>query len=72
MWISIMLKCYIKKRELEALLVSLGFARKPGKGSHIKWIRQGFPPLIIASHDKEVKPYLNRQVIRVLKIGGIL
>lgn len=62
----------IKKRELESLLISLGFVEKKGKGSHMKWIRKGFPPIIIVSHDKDIKPYLVRQVIQVLKIGGIL
>jgi predicted RNA binding protein YcfA (HicA-like mRNA interferase family) len=62
----------IKRRELETLLSNLGFVGKPGKGSHMKWIKRRFPPIIIASHDKEIKPYLIRQVIRVLKIGGVL
>lgn len=62
----------IKKQELENLLASLGFAKKPGKGSHVKWIHQGMPPIVVASHDKEVKDYLIRQVIKVLRIGGIL
>ena len=62
----------IKRRELETLLLGLGFVKKPGKGSHVKWFRQGFPPIVIASHDKEVKPYLMRQVIMVLQIGGVL
>lgn len=62
----------IKKRELETLLSSMGFVGKPGKGSHMKWVKQGLPPIIVATHDKEVKPYLMRQVIKVLKIGGVL
>lgn len=62
----------VSKRELETLLSSLSFASKPGKGSHMKWIKKGFPPIIIATHDKEIKPYIIRQVIRVLKMGGVL
>lgn len=38
----------------------------------MKWMKQGWPPIIVASHDKEVKPYLVRQVIKVLKIGETL
>ena len=67
-----LLRYGIKKQELEALLVSLGFVKKPGKGSHVKWVKSGMPPLVVASHDKEVKDYLIRQVIKVLKTGGIL
>lgn len=62
----------IKKQELETLLTGLGFVKKPGKGSHVKWVKKGMPPLVVASHDKEVKDYLIRQVIKVLKVGGIL
>lgn len=62
----------IKRKEFETLLTGLGFVEKKGKGSHMKWIKKGFPPIIIASHDKDLKPYLIRQVIQVLKIGGVL
>ncbi|MCE9624965.1 MAG: type II toxin-antitoxin system HicA family toxin [Deltaproteobacteria bacterium] len=62
----------LKKAELATLLNGLGFIRKPGKGSHEKWVKKGFPPVILATHDKEVKPYQLRQVIQVLKLGGIL
>ena len=62
----------IKRRELETLLAGLGFVKKSGKGSHVKWIKSGLPPIIVASHDKEVKHYLLRQVLQVLKIGGVL
>ncbi len=62
----------IKKRELETLLIHLGFVERRGKGSHTKWIKKGFPPIVVASHDKELKLYLIRQVIQVLKMGGVL
>lgn len=62
----------IKKQELETLLGSLGFVKKPGKGSHVKWIKHGMPPIVVASHDKEVKDYLIRQVLKVFRVGGIL
>ncbi len=62
----------VKNGELETLLNWLGFIKKAGKGSHEKWIKQGFPPIVIATHDKEVKPYQLKQVIKVLKVGGVL
>ena len=62
----------IKKKELEILLSDLGFTRKPGKGSHVKWIKTGLPPIIVATHDKEVKDYLVRQILKVLRMGGLL
>ncbi len=67
-----LLRYNIKKKELETLLAGLGFILKPGKGSHEKWIKTGFPPIVVASHDKDVKDYLIKQVIRVLQIGGFL
>ncbi len=62
----------IKSRELETLLLRLGFQKKSGKGSHVKWIKEGLPPIVIATHSKEVKPYQLKQVIQVLRIGGFL
>lgn len=67
-----LLRYGIKKQELETLLGSLGFVKRHGKGSHVRWIKSGLPPLVVASHDKEVKDYLVQQVIKVLKVGGIL
>jgi predicted RNA binding protein YcfA (HicA-like mRNA interferase family) len=61
----------IKKKELETLLSRLGFSLKPGKGSHAKWIKPGLPPIVIATHDKDLKDYQIRQVINVLKMGGM-
>lgn len=62
----------LKKRELETLLKNLGFEKQAGKGSHEKWLKAKLPPIIIATHSKEVPAYQLRQVIKVLKIGGIL
>ncbi len=67
-----LLRYAIKKSELETLLSGLGFVMKPGKGSHVKWIKKGLPPIVVASHDKEIKDYLIRQIIKVLGIGGML
>ena len=67
-----LLNLTIKEQELEALLARLGFRQRPGKGSHMKWIKKGLPPIILATHSKEIKPYQLRQVLRVLKIGGLL
>lgn len=62
----------IKGKELETLLLRLGFKKRAGKGSHVKWIKKGLPPIVIATHSKEVKPYQLKQVIQVLRIGGLL
>ena len=62
----------IKKGELETLLDSVGFQKTPGKGSHEKWTRKGFNPIVIATHSKEIKPYQLRQVLKVLKVGGAI
>lgn len=67
-----LLNSTIKSKELEALLLRLGFQKKAGKGSHMKWIKKGLPPIVIATHSKEVKPYQLKQVIQVLRIGGLL
>jgi predicted RNA binding protein YcfA (HicA-like mRNA interferase family) len=62
----------LKKEELKTLLGSMGFGRRSGKGSHERWIKRGLPPIVIATHDKEVKPYQLKQVLKVLKIGGLI
>lgn len=67
-----LLRFAIKKKELEAFLANLGFVRKSGKGSHAKWLKNGLPPIILATHDKDLKPYMIKQVIKALKTGGIL
>lgn len=61
----------IKSQELETLLFGRGF-QKSGKGSYIKWLKKGLPPLVIAIHSQEIKPYQLKQVIDVLRIGGLL
>lgn len=62
----------IKGKELETLLLRLDFKKRAGKGSHAKWVKKGLPPIVIATHSKEVKPYQLKQVIQVLRIGGLL
>jgi predicted RNA binding protein YcfA (HicA-like mRNA interferase family) len=62
----------IKSKELEVLLLRLGFQKKTGKGSHVKWVKKGLPPIVVATHSKEIKPYQVKQVIQVLRIGGLL
>lgn len=62
----------IKKKELEALLYSLGFQNKGGKGSHQKWIRKGVDPIVIASHSKDLKPYLINYVIEKLSEASLI
>jgi|APSaa5957512535_1039671.scaffolds.fasta_scaffold368384_1 predicted RNA binding protein YcfA (HicA-like mRNA interferase family) len=67
-----LLKLTIKANELEALLVSLGFEKRAGKGSHVVWFQIGFEPIVLARHGKEYKKGYLRQIIKVLKNGGIL
>ena len=67
-----LIRLSIKKKELDTLLGQLGFERKSGKGSHEKWLKESFPPIILATHDKEVKPYQLRQVIKILQEGGLI
>lgn len=71
-YIEKLLNFTIKARQLEALLTSLGFEKRSTKGSHVKWIKEGLPPLIIATHDKEVRPYQLKQVIKILEMDGVL
>lgn len=67
-----LLNLSLKKRELETLLKELGFKKKSGKGSHEKWLRDGLPPIVIATHSKEAHAYQLKQVIQVLRIGDLL
>lgn len=62
----------IKCKELETLLFGWGFQKKSGKGYYVKWLKKGLPPLVIAIHSQEIKPYQLKQVIYVLRIGGLL
>lgn len=62
----------IKSNELEALLLRLGFQKKSGKGSQVKWVKKGLPPIVIATHSKDIKPCQVKQVIQVFRIGGLL
>ncbi len=67
-----LLRGAINKKELETFLTHVGFMKRPGKGSQPKWLKDGFPPIIIAAHDKSLKPYMIKQVIKVFKIGRLL
>jgi predicted RNA binding protein YcfA (HicA-like mRNA interferase family) len=63
----------ILKRELETLLSRLGFEKLRGKGSHEVWGKKGVADaIVLASHHKEVKRYQIKQVIEVLRKGGLL
>ncbi len=59
-------------KEVESLLGSFGFEKRPGKGSHVVWFKKGFQPIILARHGKEFKKGYLRQIIKVLKAGGLL
>lgn len=62
-----LLNLTITKQDLENLLTRLGFEKKQGKGSHVKWLKVKCPPIIVATHSKEVKRYQLKQIIKVLK-----
>lgn len=62
----------IKKAELEALLNNMGFELKPGKGSHMKWVKPGCDVLVIATHTKDVARYQLKQALAVLKKAGLI
>lgn len=62
----------IKKRELNVLLRRLGFVKKGGKGSHERWVMAGVGVIVLATHDKEVKPYQLKQVILVLRSARLI
>lgn len=62
----------IKKKELETLLKRLGYEQQGGKGSHAKWVRPGVDPILIASHSKDLKPYLIRYVTQKLIEAGLI
>ncbi len=53
-----------KIRQIKSLLLKAGFASKPAKGSHSKWIHSKLPKaIIIAGKDgSDAKPYLEKQV----------
>jgi predicted RNA binding protein YcfA (HicA-like mRNA interferase family) len=67
-----LLRLSIQGNELEALLENLGFEKRQGKGSHIVWFKKGFEPIILARHGKEYKKGYLRQIIAVLRNGGML
>ena len=58
-----------KIRELKRLLQKAGFADKPAKGSHTKWIHPKLAQaIIIAGKDgNDAKPYLEKQVDEALE-----
>ncbi len=61
-----LLNLTIKKIELDQLLQKLGFNHRGGKGSHEVWTKECVR-LTVATHRKEVKKYILRQIIKHLK-----
>ena len=57
-----------KIRELAAALVQAGFRRRPGKGSHRKYIHPDGRQLVLSGKDgDDAKPYQEKQVTRLVK-----
>lgn len=67
-----LLNLTLKRKELVTLLKHLGFKERSAKGSHVKFLKKGFPMILLSSHDKEVKEYQLKQVIKVFEAGGLL
>lgn len=62
----------IKGKEVESLLANFGFEERQGRGSHVVWSKKGCEPIVLARHGKEYKKGYLRQIITVLKNGGII
>ena len=62
----------IQGHEVESLLAGFGFVKRQGKGLHAVWFQEGFEPIVLARHGKEYKIGYLRQIIKVLRNGGLL
>jgi predicted RNA binding protein YcfA (HicA-like mRNA interferase family) len=56
----------ISARELATLLNQLGWTMRTGKGSHVRWHKDG-KHITIATHNKHVPSYQLKQVQEYLK-----
>ena len=57
-----------KIRELVIALEQAGFRRKPGKGSHRKYIHPDGRQLVLSGKDgDDAKPYQEKQVMKLVK-----
>jgi hypothetical protein len=59
-----------KYSDIKRIMVSLGFIEKPGHGSHMKFIRIGYPPLVIASH-KPFRPIYLKEFCKYLRENNL-
>ncbi|MCB9805622.1 type II toxin-antitoxin system HicA family toxin [Candidatus Nomurabacteria bacterium] len=58
----------LKFRDIEKILVSLGFEKIQTKGSHVKYKNQKFPnDVIVPIHSNECKPFYKRQIYKIIK-----
>lgn len=57
----------ISASEVRTLLGQLGWVLARTKGSHETWKNNG-QVIVIATHDKEIKPYLIRQIRAALEV----
>ena len=67
-----LLNLNISGQEVENFLTRIGFEKRQGKGSHSMWFQKGFEPIVLARHGKEYKKGYLREIIRVLKAGGLI
>ena len=57
-----------KIRELATVLEQAGFRRKPGKGSHRKYIHPDGRQLVLSGKDgDDAKPYQDKHVMKLVK-----
>lgn len=58
----------LKLKEVEKVLNTWGYIRKPGKGSHQNWKHPHLPKILtIATHGKEVPRYIARELRKLLE-----
>lgn len=58
----------IKFRELEKILLSIGFEKIPTKGSHMKYKKSNFEiDIIIPVHKNDCKDFYKKQTYKIIK-----
>lgn len=56
----------VRFEDLEAILLDLGFEKIAGKGSHVKFILDEYPPLVVPYKKPFLKPFYIKLVLRTL------
>jgi len=59
--------CSLKYADIEKILLHIGFEKKQGKGSHVKFsYKKTF--FLFSPHNGEIKNYQKEQVSQILKL----